>query len=69
MSLKNVQKVYEKVGAEDPLWAILTDDKKRGNKWDSDEFFETGRNEINAVIAYLKSIGIEINYGTAFDFG
>ena len=35
----------------------------------SDEFFETGRNEINAVIAYLKSIDIEINYGTAFDFG
>ncbi len=69
MSLKNVQKAYEKVGADDPLWAILTDDKKRGNKWDPEEFFETGRNEINAVVAYLKSLDAEINYGTALDFG
>ncbi|NNJ88280.1 MAG: class I SAM-dependent methyltransferase [Eudoraea sp.] len=69
MSLKNVQKAYEKVGAEDPLWAILTDNKKRGNKWDPEEFFETGRNEINSVIAYLESIDVKINYGNAFDFG
>jgi hypothetical protein len=32
MSLINVQKVYEKVGEEDPLWAILTDNNKRGGK-------------------------------------
>lgn len=32
MSLKKVQKAYEKIGADDPLWAILTDNKKRGNK-------------------------------------
>lgn len=69
MSLKNVQKAYEKVGADDPLWAILTDNKKRGNKWDPEEFFETGRIEINSVISYLKSIDVEINYGNAFDFG
>nr|WP_299384176.1 class I SAM-dependent methyltransferase [Allomuricauda sp.] len=69
MSLKNVQKAYEKVGADDPLWAILTDDKKRGNKWDPEEFFETGRNEINAVIAYLKSLDANINFGHALDFG
>lgn len=69
MSLKNVQKAYEKIGSDDPLWAILTDDKKRGNKWDPEEFFETGRNEINAAIAYLDSIDVKINYGNAFDFG
>ena len=69
MPLKHVQKAYEKVGADDPLWAILTDDKKRGNKWDPEEFFETGRNEINDVMAYLKSMDIAINHGHAFDFG
>ena len=69
MSLKNVQRAYEKVGKDDPLWAILTDNKKRGNKWDPEEFFETGRKEINAVMAYMKSINVEIHYGHAFDFG
>lgn len=69
MSLKNVQKAYEKVGADDPLWAILTDNTKRGNKWDPEEFFETGRNEINAVMNYLEGIGVEIHKGNAFDFG
>ncbi len=69
MSLKNVQKAYEKVGADDPLWAILTDNKKRGNKWDPEEFFETGRKNIDAIMAYLKSIDVAINYGHAFDFG
>lgn len=69
MSLKNVQKAYEKVGADDPLWAILTDNKKRGNKWDPEEFFETGRNEINAVISYIEGMDVEINYGNALDFG
>jgi SAM-dependent methyltransferase len=69
MSLLNVQKAYEKVGSDDPLWAILTDDKKRGNKWDPEEFFETGRNEINAVIEYLESIDAKINHGSALDFG
>ena len=69
MSLKNVQKAYEKVGADDPLWAILTDNKKRGNKWDPEEFFETGRKEINGVMEYLKGLDIEMTYGHAFDFG
>ena len=53
MSLKNVQKAYEKIGVDDPLWAILTDDNKRGNKWDPEEFFATGKDEINSIIAYL----------------
>lgn len=69
MSLKNVQRVYEKVGADDPLWAILTDNNKRGNKWNPEDFFALGREEINSVMAYLDGLGVEINYGNAFDFG
>lgn len=69
MSLKNVQKAYEKVGADDPLWAILTDDNKRGNKWNPEEFFATGRDEINSIMAYLDNINVEIKFGNAFDFG
>lgn len=69
MSLKNVQQVYEKVGADDPLWAILTDKNKRGNKWNPEDFFALGREEINSVMDYLDGLDVEINYGNAFDFG
>ena len=44
-SLDRVRQTYEELGNRDPFWAVLTDDTKRGNKWDSHEFFETGRSE------------------------
>jgi len=69
MSLKDVQKAYEKVGAEDPLWAILTDNTKRGGKWDTQDFFDLGREEINAVMSYIDGLDIEVARGNAFDFG
>ena len=69
MSLKNIQKVYEKVGKDDPLWAILTDNDKRGGKWNPKDFFALGREEINEVMVYLKGLDIKIKYENAFDFG
>ena len=69
MSLKNVQETYEKLGAEDPLWAILTDDKKRGGKWNTEDFFASGRKEINDVMDYLDNLQVTVNRGNAFDFG
>ncbi len=69
MSLKDVQKAFEKVGGEDPLWAILTDNKKRGGKWDTKDFFTSGRKEINEIMDYLDNLDITVNRGNAFDFG
>ena len=69
MSLINVQKVYEKIGENDPLWAILTDNNKRGGKWDPEEFFALGREEINGVMAYLDVLNVKICLGNALDFG
>ena len=69
MSLKDVQTAYEKVGADDPLWAILTDDNKRGGKWDPEDFFALGIEEINDVVSYLDNLDVTVNRGNAFDFG
>lgn len=69
MSLEKVQKVYEKLGEDDPLWAILTDNNKRGGKWDLEDFFASGRKEINDVMDYLKRINAKLHYGNALDFG
>lgn len=69
MSLEKVQKVYEKLGEDDPLWAILTDNNKRSGKWDLEEFFGSGRDEINDVMNYLKRIDANLKHGNALDFG
>lgn len=34
MDLKDLQKNWDTFGMVDPLFAILTDPQKKGNKWD-----------------------------------
>lgn len=69
MRLKLLQKNWNKLGKEDPLFAVLTYKDKRGGKWDEREFFETGKKEVKEVIDYLKSLKIKLVYGRALDFG
>ena len=60
---------FERLGREDPLWAVLTVPEFRNNRWDPDAFFETGRHEINGVMAYLDSLGLDGPRELAMDFG
>ena len=69
MTLKSVQKAYEKVGEEDPLWAILTNNSKRGGKWDPNDFFDSGVKEIDGVMEYIDTLDIVLKKDNAFDFG
>jgi SAM-dependent methyltransferase len=69
MDLKELQRHWHAFGQQDPLWAILTDSQKRGGKWDLEEFFETGRNEIHNVIRYIESLGLPLLRKKALDFG
>lgn len=69
MALKHVQKTYEEYGKEDPLYAVLSREHGKGGKWDPDEFFATGREEVAEAIAYLDSLGLQVRRGRALDFG
>jgi SAM-dependent methyltransferase len=69
MDITKLQANWNRFGETDPLWAILVDPAKKGGKWEKSEFFETGRNEINAVMNYLISLPIELNMDSAIDFG
>ena len=69
MTLKDVQKTYEAYGKEDPLYAVLSRKVAKDNKWDADEFFATGRDEIAEAMRHLTSLGVEVNKGRAMDFG
>jgi SAM-dependent methyltransferase len=53
----------------DPLWTILSDPKKKFGRWDPEEFFSTGAQEAERVLAMCKSNAINISYGKLLDFG
>lgn len=69
MNLRALQRHWETFARRDPYWAVLTEPDKAGNRWDVEEFFRTGRDEIATVMAYLSSLGLEGHRGHALDFG
>lgn len=70
MNLKTLKSTWDDLAHRDALWAILTDERKAGGKWDIAEFLSTGEAEIKFVIDYLAGIGVVPNFsGAALDFG
>ena len=67
MSLGRLQRSWERAARADPFWAILTIPNKRG-RWDPDEFFAWGRDEVDGVMAYLAGLAVTPT-GPALDFG
>lgn len=69
MSLEHVKQTFEDAGREDPFYAVFTDHARKGGKWDHDEFFAHGRNEIESVLQYVRSSVSAIPMNNALDFG
>lgn len=69
MKFESLQKNWNEFAKTDPLWAILTEDGKKGNKWQTAEFFETGVLEIEKVLQQLAEKNITIERHRALDFG
>lgn len=67
--LDRLRRVWERLGGDDPLWAVLSDSRKRGGRWDVDEFFATGIAEIDAQLAAAGALGFPRERGVALDFG
>jgi len=69
MDLEELQKNWDEFGKRDPLWAILTDPEKRGGKWNLDEFFALGREEIARLMDQVRDLGFPARQEAALDFG
>jgi len=69
MRLSGLRRHWDEYGRSDPLWAILTAPDKKGNRWSIDEFLQTGRDEIAALVAYLDGLGLCATRRRALDFG
>ena len=70
MDLDELRRHWDRFGADDPLWAILTAPDKRHGRWEIGEFFATGTSEINRVLSTsAEVIGRPLRTGRALDFG
>ncbi len=69
MDMEFWQANWNKLGADDPLWVVLTDPSKKGGKWDPASFFQTGRDEVKESLSKLTSRGTLVRRGRALDFG
>lgn len=51
------------------MYAVLSQKGRRHNRWNPEEFFETGRQEIGAVLAWLRDLRVPLRTEHALDFG
>ena len=70
MNLGKLQQTWEILAQLDPLGSICTDPQKDGRKWKTEEFFQTGKREVQTVLSYLQSLGLAPDWKSpALDFG
>ena len=69
MDLTQLQWHWDAFGRSDPLWAILTDPERRGNRWSPAEFFETGRAEVAGMFERAATWDLPRQRRRALDFG
>jgi 2-polyprenyl-3-methyl-5-hydroxy-6-metoxy-1,4-benzoquinol methylase len=51
------------------MWAVCTEVDKRDNQWDAEEFFASGRREIEQVMCIAESLERDVPRKKALDFG
>lgn len=66
---KKHKKNWETLGKLDPFWAILSDNSKRFNKWELDEFLRTGEIEVKNIMTQIEKNNIFLERGEMLDFG
>jgi SAM-dependent methyltransferase len=69
MKLSRARRHWDAMGKTDPLWAILSEDSARDNRWEIDEFFATGEAEIAELMEYVGTLGVAVDRRSALDFG
>jgi ubiquinone/menaquinone biosynthesis C-methylase UbiE len=67
--LNELRATWDELGRDDPLWAVLSTPQTRGNRWQPEEFFATGRLEIEQLMVRLKALGIDVHPQRCLDFG
>jgi ubiquinone/menaquinone biosynthesis C-methylase UbiE len=68
-SLRGNRQAWNDWGSIDPLWAILTQPDRKHGRWDLEQFWRLGEDEIGRVMATAATLGYPAGNETALDFG
>jgi len=63
------QRDWNTLAELDPLWAVLSLPGKRSGQWDLEEFFETGRQEVEQLLRESARLELPKNWDRLLDFG
>jgi len=69
MNVPEMHHNWNDLANQDAKWAILTHADKKNNQWDTQEFFQTGQDEVNRDLNYLAGLNLHLEFGRALDFG
>jgi SAM-dependent methyltransferase len=69
MRLSALKRHWERLGRQDPFWAVLTDPAKRDGAWDLEQFYRSGSDELAAVLLHAQQLGLTVSRDRALDFG
>jgi len=61
--------VWDELADLDPLWAVLSDPRRKRGRWTWEEFFTTGEEHVSWVLEEARAIGRPVERGRALDFG
>ena len=67
--LEHLRRVWQTLGRDDPMWAVLSHADKRGGRWDPEEFLATGEVEVDVQLAALADANLPAARWLALDFG
>jgi ubiquinone/menaquinone biosynthesis C-methylase UbiE len=68
-SLRRHQRDWEDLGDLDPCWAVLADPEHRFGRWNLDEFFRSGEQQIASLSTDMQRLGSPARRERALDFG
>lgn len=60
---------WEALADTDPLFGVLSDPTKHGGKWETEEFFESGRAHVQKLMRTLSDLRVSFDRGICLDFG
>jgi len=67
--LPKLREEWNEIASVDALWAISSRPDRKFNKWQLEEFFATGRDQVELVLNICEKVGRPPVRGSALDFG
>ena len=69
MNIQSSQHNWDHLAQEDALFMVLSYKSKRGRKWEPDDFFRTGTQEVEQDLISIRRVYPQLKFGKALDFG